>query len=414
MKSRLRIGIALAALLLGICVPLLIYFGPVLFSERYLPHRFCYLAQPWLIWTNAPADMAIFLAYFVLFQSLFLLAWLVRSQMRPYLWIFLAFGLFILTCGLTHLMEVVTIWWPLYPLSTSVKILCALASVPTAIVFQGKVPLLAKEMNQYLSEMHTSREALVASERLAAVGRLSASISHEINNPLEAVMNLMYLIGTHPGLPADLQPSVTLAEEELKRVATIANHTLTYYRESAQPINVNLEQVAEDVLALERAHIASARVSVTSKFVGNDPIITAHPGEIRQILINLIENALDALSPGGKMYVSVRPSFKLSSVQPGYSLRVADSGHGISRAVMPNLFTPFFSTKGSSGTGLGLWIVRQITEKHGGDLRIRSQEGVGTVVSIWLPVLANPGGGQTMQAKSQYRVLAGSVPLKDK
>ena len=206
MKSRLRIGIALAALLLGICVPLLIYFGPVLFSERYLPHRFCYLAQPWLIWTNAPADMAIFLAYFVLFQSLFLLAWLVRSQMRPYLWIFLAFGLFILTCGLTHLMEVVTIWWPLYPLSTSVKILCALASVPTAIVFQRKVPLLAKVMNQYLSEMHTSREALVASERLAAVGRLSASISHEINNPLEAVMNLMYLIGTHPGCPPIFSP----------------------------------------------------------------------------------------------------------------------------------------------------------------------------------------------------------------
>jgi len=243
------------------------------------------------------------------------------QPMRPYLWIFLAFGLFILTCGLTHLMEVVTIWWPLYPLSTSVKILCALVSVPTAIVFHRKVPLLAKEMNQYLSEMHTSREALVASERLAAVGRLSASISHEINNPLEAVMNLMYLIGTHPGLPSDLQPSVTLAEKELKRVATIANHTLTYYRESAQPVKVSLKQIAEDVLALERAHIASERVSVTTKFVGSDPIITAHPGEMRQILINLIENALDTLSPGGKMYVSVRPIFKLASRRPGYSLR---------------------------------------------------------------------------------------------
>ena len=169
--------------------------------------------------------MAIFLAYTVLFESLFLLAWLVRSQLRPYLWIFLAFGLFILTCGLTHFMEVITIWWPLYPLSTSVKIICALVSVPTAIVFQRKVPLLSKEINQYLREMHTSREALVASERLAAVGRLSASISHEINNPLESVMNLIYLIGTHPELPADLQPSVTLAEEELKRVARIANHT---------------------------------------------------------------------------------------------------------------------------------------------------------------------------------------------
>ena len=113
MKSRLRIGIALGVLLLSLGIIAIIRFGPVLFSERYLPHQFCYLAQPWLIWTNAPADMAIFLSYTVLFESLFLLAWLVRSQLRPYLWIFLAFGLFILTCGLTHFMEVITIWWPL-------------------------------------------------------------------------------------------------------------------------------------------------------------------------------------------------------------------------------------------------------------------------------------------------------------
>ena len=409
MKSRFRTGIALGILLLSIGVIAIVRFGPVLLSERYLPHRFCYLAQPWLIWTNAPADMAIFLSYVVLFESLFLLAWLVRSQLRPYLWIFLAFGLFILTCGLTHFMEVVTIWWPLYPLSTSVKILCALVSVPTAIVFQRKVPLLSKEINQYLREMHTSREALVASERLAAVGRLSASISHEINNPLESVMNLMYLIGTHPGLPAELQPSVTLAEEELKRVARIANHTLTYYRESAQPEKVNLKQIAEDVLSLERGHINSARVTVTTKFVGQDPVITAHPGEMRQILINLIENSLAALSPGGRLHISVRPSPQLHSRQPGFVVRVADSGHGIPPSVIPKLFTPFFTTKGPNGTGLGLWIIRQIIEKQGGGLRIRSREGVGTIVSIWLPTLANPGGGQTMLAKSQFHVLTGST-----
>jgi signal transduction histidine kinase len=408
MKSRLRISIALGVPLLSIGVISVIRFGPVLFSERYLPHRFCYLAQPWLIWTNAPADMAIFLSYVVLFESLFLLAWLVRSQLRPYLWIFLAFGLFILTCGLTHFMEVVTIWWPLYPLSTSVKILCALASVPTAIVFQRKVPLLSKEIKQYLQEIHTGREALVASERLAAVGRLSASISHEINNPLESVMNLMYLIGTHPGLPADLQPSVTLAEAELKRVARIANHTLTYYRESAQPERVNLNQIAEDVLTLERAHINSARVTVTTKFFGQDAIITAHPGEMRQILINLIENSLAALPPGGRLHISIRRSPQLASRQPGFVVRVADSGHGIPRSVIPKLFTPFFTTKGPNGTGLGLWIIRQIIEKQGGALRIRSRDGVGTIVSIWLPTLANPGGGQTMLAKSHLQVLTGS------
>ncbi|MGO8718223.1 MAG: sensor histidine kinase [Acidobacteriaceae bacterium] len=158
--------------------------------------------------------------------------------------------------------------------------------------------------------------------------------------------------------------------------------TLTYYRESAQPIKVNLKQVTEDVLILERAHIASAKVSVITKFVGHDPIITAHPGEIRQILINLIENSLAALSPDGRLYISVRPSLKLPSQQPGYSLCVADSGRGIPRALTPKLFTPFFTTKGPNGTGLGLWIIRQIVEKQGGDLRIRSREGVGTVASI--------------------------------
>lgn len=405
MKQTLRTTILLVVMCLTAVAVLAIRYAPVLLSTRYLPHRFCYLAQPWLIWSNAPADAAISLSYLILFESLFLLAWLVRSQLQPYLWILLAFGGFILTCGLTHLMEVVTIWWPVYPLSTAVKITCAIASIPTAIAFQLKVRPIAREVQQYLREMHTSREALVASERLAAVGRLSASISHEINNPLESVMNLMYLIGTHPALPADLQPSVRLAEDELKRVARIANHTLTYYRESAQPIRVNLREVVEAVLTLEKARIAAARVSVTSKFVGEEPVITAHPGEMRQILINVVENALAAMPQGGRLHISIRPLTRSNS-QRGYTIRVTDSGTGISPAVMERLFTPFFSTKGSSGTGLGLWIIRQITEKHGGRLRVRSRENVGTVVAIWLPAQANLADGQTMQAKSQYHVIA--------
>jgi signal transduction histidine kinase len=406
MKPNLRTQMGLGALfIVGLAVALGVRFAPVLFNQSYLPHRFCYLAQPWLIWTNAPADAAIFLAYLMLFESLFLLAWLVRAQLKPYLWILLAFGSFILTCGLTHLMEVITVWWPAYPLSTAVKITCAIVSIPTAIAFQWKVKPLAREVKQYLQEMHTSREALVASERLAAVGRLSASISHEINNPLEAVMNLIYLIGTHPALPPDLQPSVMMADEELKRVAGIANHTLTYYRESAQPVRVNLRQAVDAVLSLERARIHAARVSATTKFVGEEPVITAHPGEMRQILINIIENSLAALPSGGRLQVSVRPA-RRSDSRKGYSIRVWDSGEGIPPAVMKKLFTPFFSTKGSSGTGLGLWIIKQITEKHGGSLRVRSREHVGTVVSVWLPVEANPGEGQTMQAKSQYHVMA--------
>ncbi len=334
MKRNVLLGAACGAILLGGGIALMLQFAPAFFSANYLPHPFCYLAQPGLIWTNAPADMAIFLAYVVLFESLFLLAWLVRRQLQSYLWIFLAFGIFILSCGLTHLMEVVTIWWPVYPVATAIKIVCALASVPTAIAFQWKVGPLARELNQYLKEI---RAALVASERLAAVGRLSASISHEINNPLESVMNLMYLIGTHPELPADLRPSVAVAEEELKRVASIANNTLTYYRETAQPVPVNLREVVESVLTLERIRIADAQVSVTTAFPGKSPIITAHAGEMRQILINLVENALAALPSGGRLHISVRPTYRLAAAEEGFWLRVADSGQGIPPEILQKL-----------------------------------------------------------------------------
>ena len=243
------------------------------------------------------------------------------------------------------------------------------------------------------------------SERLAAVGRLSASISHEINNPLEAVMNLVYLIRTHPQLPSELQPSVNLAEEELKRVAGIANHTLTYYRESAQPVPVNLREVVEGVLTLERARLAAASVDISTRMLARDPVIVAHPGEMRQILINLVENSIAALPNGGRLQITVRPAFKMALGQSGYRLSVADNGGGISPENLKKLFTPFFSTKGSSGTGLGLWIVRQIVQKHGGTLRVRSRQHEGTIVSLWLPRDGNPASGQTQQARSQYHVL---------
>jgi signal transduction histidine kinase len=171
---------------------------------------------------------------------------------------------------------------------------------------------------------------------------------------------------------------------------------------------VNLKQIAEDVLTLERVHINSAPVTATTKFVGQNPIITAHPGEMRQILINLIENSLAALPPGGRLHISIRCRPQVPSRQPGFVVRVADSGHEIPRTGLPKLFTPFFTTKGPNGTGLGLWIIRQITEKQGGALRIRSRNGVGTIVSIWRPIVANPGGGQTMLAKSQLHELASS------
>jgi signal transduction histidine kinase len=359
-----------------------------LFSSNYVAHRFCYLMSPWLVWTNAISDALIFLAYGLLFYGLFRLAYLVRRELRTHLWIFLAFGTFILACGMTHFMEVVTVWRPLYPLSAVMKVICVVASVPTAIAFLIFVQPIAEQIRSYLREMQSSQQALIASERVAAVGRMSASISHEINNPLESVMNLLYLVKTNPELPGALQGTVGLAEQEIRRVAGIANNTLKFYRESEHLVSVDLGEVIESVVALQGAKLRQRRIAVDVVKDGmaeQDMVVMAHPGELRQVLINLVENAMAAMQPGGRLRLSLEPGLTRWRGRSGVVLRVGDTGTGIPQAVVARMFDPFFTTKGEKGTGLGLWIVRQIVEKHGGLLTVKSKVGTGTVFSLWLP-----------------------------
>ena len=216
----------LAAALTVLGLELLAHTGVLarLFSPQYLPHRYCYLQQPWLVWTNVTMDGLIAISYGSIFLSLFWVAGQLRAiqDLRTYLWILIAFGTFIVACGATHLMELITVWWPVYPLAAVVKVVCAAASVPTAILFARAAPELATNIRHFLQTLSTTQHekdqavgALLATEKLAVAGRISASISHEIKNPLETAGNLLYLLSADPRMPSDLVALVKTASSEL-------------------------------------------------------------------------------------------------------------------------------------------------------------------------------------------------------
>lgn len=234
-----------------------------------------------------------------------------------------------------------------------------------------------------------AHEALLKSEKLAAAGRLAATIAHEINNPLEAVINLLYLAqrSLTPGHAA--LEYLAVADQELGRVAEIARQTLGFYRDTSSPVTFSVCEVIENAVRLYSRKIHRRNVHVK---IECDPDLTLHAvqGEIRQVLANLISNAIDACRPGGKVRVhAYRAREWGNSMRPGTRIVVADTGAGIEREALAHIFEPFFSTKKDVGTGLGLWVSREIVQKHNGSIRVRSNRNgrnSGSVFSIFLPL----------------------------
>ena len=377
-------------------------------SSNYLPHRFCYLAQPGLVWTNVVMDGLIAASYAAIFASLF---W-VRNRLRRvaalknYLWIFIAFGTFIVACGATHAMEIVTVWWPVYPLAAAVKVVCAAASVPTAVLFFRTAPALTENVQAFILTLSTTQQqkdqallSLVAAEKLAVAGRISASIAHEIKNPLDSIGNVLYLIRDTPGISAETVSLIDIASSELSRAGHIASNTLSLYRESAKPVALALPELIQSVLDLQQPALLRRNIKIETSIDAPTPI-HAFPGELRQILINLIQNALDATPNRGQILIRLRPgrswfrpvSPASGSPAPGYAITVTDNGSGIPVAVRDRLFIPFSTTKGEEGTGLGLWLVQSLIAKQGGHIRFRSRVAgsgsapSGTIFRIWLPL----------------------------
>lgn len=236
-----------------------------------------------------------------------------------------------------------------------------------------------------------AEDAMRKAEKLAAVGRLASSIAHEINNPLEAVVNLVYLLQSTP-LSKVQEEYLGMAAGELARVSHITNHTLRFHRQSSHASDVNLAEVMDSVLALYRPRMVNSGITVDQRY-DPMPCITGYSSELRQVFANLLSNAFDATRNGGRIRVSIRQSIHRKTGLEGVRVSVADTGHGMDTEIRQRIFEPFFTTKGINGTGLGMWVSAEIVEKHGGRFHIRSSCTAaqrGTVMSIFFPkVLPN-------------------------
>lgn len=241
-----------------------------------------------------------------------------------------------------------------------------------------------------VSDRRNAEAALMHSEKLAAVGRLASSIAHEINNPLEAVTNLLYLSeGTQD--VAEIHGYVKAAEREVRRVSVIANQTLHFHGRSDDRVPVPCEELIEDSLALFQGRLLNARISVVQRQRATRLAVCIQ-GEMRQVLNNLIGNAIDALPPdGGRILIRSRDATDWRTGRTGVVLTVADTGAGMSKETVNKIFDAFFSTKGIRGAGLGLWICSQLVERSHGALRVRSSQQPGrsgTVFTLFLPGIA--------------------------
>jgi signal transduction histidine kinase len=230
-----------------------------------------------------------------------------------------------------------------------------------------------------------AQEALLQSEKLAAAGRLAASISHEINNPLESITNLLFLVGGDPSLPPHLKTFMQQAEQELARVSHIATQTLRFYRQSTKPTSADVSALLESVLALHRGRFANMQVEVIRQYRTNATLL-CFEGELRQVFTNLVGNALDAMfGRDGRLLLRTTTRREWASGEKGIRVTICDNGSGITPEVLNRIFEPFYSTKGLRGTGLGLWVSKEIIAKHRGVVKVRSRMGRGTIFSIFFP-----------------------------
>jgi len=246
---------------------------------------------------------------------------------------------------------------------------------------QGK-PIRFDGVTVDQTDRRNAEEALRRSERLATAGRLAATVAHEVNNPLEAVTNLIYLCQHDPNATDSIRSHLKLADEELRRVAHIVRQTLGFYRETSAPQRANLAELVSGVISLYQKRYVQKRVALHTEFDQSVEAVIV-PGAIRQVMANLLSNALDACDAGDEVTVRVCARDQEAVME------VADSGHGISEANRAKLFEAFFTTKTDIGTGLGLWVSRGIIEKHQGRISVKSSTDPrhhGTVFTLHLPM----------------------------
>ena len=280
-----------------------------------------------------------------------------------------------------------------------------LSAIPVA--YQSRPKQL--QVRDAMAKQFQSDEALRKSEHLAVAGRLAATMAHEVNNPLEALGNLLFLIENSASLD-EAHSFGQLAAKEFQRINEIVDHTLRFHRAPAKPKFTDLSELAISAVILFRGKLREHHIReriTTERAFGY-----CCEGEIRQALVNLIGNAVDAMRDGGQLRVRVS-SVSLKGAEYA-RITIADTGDGIRKEIRPQLFRQFFTTKGSSGTGLGLWLTSDIVARNGGKLRFRSRTEApkGTVFTLYIPsappVEHARRNGDTQSADRERRVVAAS------
>ena len=240
-----------------------------------------------------------------------------------------------------------------------------------------------------LSHQKRSEEVLRRTEKLAVAGRLAASIAHEINNPLAAITNCLYLV-QQTEMDTVGRSYLEIAQKELDRVAQITVQTLRFHRQSSRPVNTETSELIETVLALFESRIRRQGIRIERRYRQTSPIF-AYEGEVRQVIVNLLGNAIDAMPGGGVITVRTAETHHPVTGARGLVLTVCDTGSGMAAETIAHLFEPFYSTKGVTGTGLGLWVSKEIVDRHHGNITVRSRKSADgrpgqTTFRVFLPI----------------------------
>ena len=326
-------------------------FQPV----ELMPHAVCWAAAPKLIWTMVITNLVTFFSYLSICITLLYLASRTRRVIaRDWAYFVVGFALFIVACGSTHLLEVVTTWIPVFWIDAGTNVVTAVLSGYVAIMLIRRAPAIGFAISDYADRLANAEEQkreveekLLAARKLEDWSRLSTVIAHEIGNPLETIQNILYLITSDPESTAgsvELRPSKH--SRKWNALSQSRAPTLSFHRESKQPEVIDLRSVCESVCFLLQSVISEKGIEF--KIIGEGPfLIEAFPGETRQVILNLARNACEAISERGRSV-----SLLLSSAFNGVELQISDEGTGMSNATVSTLFE--FGLKRAKGTkGMG-------------------------------------------------------------
>lgn len=356
-------------------------------SIQLMPHAVCWAAAPQLVWTMVVTNLITFLSYCSICVTLLFLGKRTGKVIaRDWIYFLIGFALFIVACGSTHLLEVITTWNPIFWVDAWTNIITAVLSAYIAVQLILRLSKISQGINDYsarlanvVTENRHMQDSLLASRKLEDWRRLSASVAHEIANPLESVHNLLYLIRSHDNVSPEIVELAAMADQEASRILTISRASLSFFRQSGEPELVDLSEDAESVRLVLSRILAQREIHFVVQQSG-DVTVEVMAGESRQVLLNLIRNACDASAQPG-MEVTVR----LLGLPECVRVTVEDEGSGMAPELLESLFQFGKSTKGREGNGMGLWAVKHILDRHGATIGVSSTVGVGTNFSIDWP-----------------------------